>query len=103
MTLEQIFDELPLCYRTGIVEEPVSIYFSIDEIKRTVWLNPQDCRVDKGRTTDAADCVCKTGREFFLKVWNDGYRPGLQDFLSGAIKANKPDVLQLFLTACGKG
>ncbi|MFO7578404.1 MAG: hypothetical protein R6W66_11835 [Pelovirga sp.] len=102
MPLEQIFDELPQCYRTGIVAEPVTIYFSIDDIKRTVRLNPQECRVDKGRTTDDADCVCKTGSEFFLKVWNEGYRPGLKDFLSGAIKANKPDVLQLFLKACGK-
>jgi putative sterol carrier protein len=103
MMIEQIFTTLPQHYQPGIVTEPTSIYFSIDEVKRTVWLNPTECKVDEGRTTDSADCVCKTTEEFFLKVWNDGYRPGLSDFLSGKIKANKPDILQLFLKACGKG
>ena len=102
MGIEQIFADLPGRYQPGIVTEPVSIYFSIDEVKRTVWLDPAGCRVDSGRTTDAADCVCKTSEDFFLRVWNDDYRPGLADFLSGKIKANKPDILQLFLKACGK-
>lgn len=103
MTVETIFAELPNNYHTGMVKEPVSIYFSIDEIKQTVWLNPTECHVDTGRTTDNADCVCKTGADFFLKVWNEGYKPGLKDFISGDIKANKPDILQLFLKAFGKG
>lgn len=103
MTVEAIFAELPKNYQTGMITEPVSIYFSIDDIKRTVWLNPTECRVDSGRTTDHADCVCKTGAVFFLKVWNNGYQPGLKDFLSGDIKANQPDILQLFLKTFGKG
>ena len=102
MTVETIFAELPNNYQTGMIKEPVSIYFSIDEVRRTVWLNPTECRVDSGRTTDNADCVCKTGADFFLKVWNDGYRPGLKDFLNGDIKANKPDIMQLFLKTFGK-
>jgi hypothetical protein len=102
MMIEQIFTDLPQSYQSGIVREPTSIYFSIDEIKRTVWLYPTECKVDQGRTTDAADCVCNTSKEFFLKVWNDDYRPGLSDFLAGNIKANQPDILRLFLKACGK-
>lgn len=102
MTVETIFNELPNNYQPGMIKEPISIYFSIEEVKRTIWLNPTECKVDKDRTTDTADCVCKTSEEFFLKVWNDGYQPRLSDFLSGKIKANKPDILQLFLKACGK-
>lgn len=102
MTVETIFAELPKNYQTGVIKEPVTIYFSINGIKKTVWLNPTECRVDSGRTTDNADCVCKTDTDFFLKVWNDSYRPGLKDFLSGDIKANKPDILQLFLKTFGK-
>lgn len=103
MSVETIFSELPNNYQTGVIKEPVTIYFSIDDIKRTVRLSPTECRVDTGRTTDNADCVCKTGAAFFLQVWNDNYRPGLKDFLSGAIKANQPDILQLFLKAFGRG
>ena len=100
--IEQIFSEIPQSYNSDTVNDPVTIYFSIDEVKKTVQMSSSGCHVDNGRAVDDADCVCKTNAEFFLKVWNEGYKPGLKDFLSGAIKSNKPDILQKFLAACGK-
>ena len=101
--IEQIFSEIPQSYNPEMVSNPATIYFSIDAVKKTVQLTATGCQVDDGRTVDNADCVCKTSAEFFLKVWNDGYKPGLKDFLSGAIKSNNPELLKTFLTACGKG
>ncbi len=100
--LEQIFSEIQNNYNPEAVSNPVSIYFSIDDVKKTVQLNPEGCSVDNGRIVENADCVCKTSTEFFLKVWNEGYNPGMKDFLSGAIKSNNPAILQIFLSACGK-
>jgi putative sterol carrier protein len=101
--IEQIFSEIPQKCQPEPASDPVSIYFSIDDVKKTVQMSSSGCQVDNGRAVDDADCVCKTSAEFFLKVWNEGYKPGLKDFLSGAIKSNKPDVLQKFLAACRKG
>lgn len=101
--IEQIFSEIPESYNPETVSDPVSIYFSIDAIKKTVQLSSTGCQVDDGRTVDNADCVCKTTADFFSNVWNEGYKPGLKDFLSGAIKSNNPELLKTFLAACGKG
>lgn len=101
--LEQIFSSIPELYRPGTVNDPVSIYFSIGDTKKTVMLTPEEFRVEAGKTIENADCVCKTSPDFFLNVWNEGYKPGMKDFLSGAIKSNNPSILQLFLSACGKG
>ncbi len=101
--IEQIFAEIPQNYDSRSVTDPLTIYFSIDAVKKTVQLTPSGCQIDDGRIVDDADCVCKTSTEFFLKVWNEGYQPGLKDFLSGAIKSNNPEVLKTFLTVCGKG
>ncbi len=49
-----------------------------------------------------ADCVCKTSQEFFLKIWDDNYRPGMKDFMTGTIKSNNPGALQEFLSSFGK-
>lgn len=101
--VEQIFSEISQNCHPESSSDPVSIYFSIDDVKKTVMMSSSGCQVDNGRVVDDADCVCKTNTEFFLRVWNEGYKPGLKDFLSGAIKSNNPAILQTFLTACGKG
>ncbi|AMV70854.1 hypothetical protein JCM30471_26620 [Desulfuromonas carbonis] len=101
--VEKIFATLEQHYQPGCVNEPVTFYFSIGAVKRTVFLQKDACRVELGRTVAEADCVCKMEENFFLKIWNDGYRPGLKDFLSGAIKSNDPQRLKLFLAAFGKG
>lgn len=100
--IDIIFASLPDSFVTGVLSEPLVYYFSVGETKKTVRLDSENCVVEDGRTVDEADCVCKTDESFFLSIWNDGYRPGMGDFLSGKIKSNNPTALQLFLKAFGK-
>jgi hypothetical protein len=101
--VEEIFARLGEGFQADKVVRQKVYYFSVDDLKRTVTLAPEGVRVDNGKTVEVADCVCKTSTGFFLKVWHEGYRPGMQDFLSGAIKSNDPFALQEFLAAFGKG
>jgi putative sterol carrier protein len=100
--IEQIFASLADSFKDEVVVKPTSYYFSLGGIKKTVLLSEDGCRVEDGRTVETADCVCKTSEEFFMSIWNEGYRPGMADFLSGKIKTNDPTALQLFLRAFGK-
>ncbi len=100
--VEKVFSELPELFRPESVKAAVSYYFSLGEIKKTVQLSPEKCVVEDGKTVESADCVCKTSTEFFLKIWDDGHRPGLKDFMSGTIKSNNPNELKTFLAAFGK-
>lgn len=98
----RIFASLPDSFVPGVVGEPLVYYFSLGATKKTVRLDDRTCAVEDGRTVAEADCVCKTEEAFFVSIWNEGYRPGLGDFLSGKIKSNNPEALQLFLKAFGK-
>ncbi|MDJ0622297.1 MAG: hypothetical protein QNJ17_05000 [Desulfocapsaceae bacterium] len=100
--LEKIFADLPDQFKAQQVSTTVSYYFSLGDTKKTVKISPNGCTVEDGKTVDNADCVCKTSPEFFSQIWEDGYRPGLKDFMSGTIKSNKPDELKTFLKAFGK-
>lgn len=100
--IEQIFNSLPESFVAGVVNTPTSYYFSLGDSKKTVFVSADGCRVEDGRAVEKADCVCKTSEEFFLKIWQEAYRPGMGDFLSGTIKSNNPGSLQLFLKAFGK-
>lgn len=100
--VEDVFSGLPLLYQSGKVTTPLCYYFSLGDSRKTVKLSPESCLVEEGKTVETADCVCKTSEKFFLKIWQDGYRPGLKDFMSGTIKSNKPDLLKTFLEAFGK-
>lgn len=100
--VDKIFAELSALYQADRAEVPFSYYFSLGEIKKTVRFSADGCSVEDGKTIDNADCVCKTSPEFFLKIWEEGYRPGLKDFMSGTIKSNSPNDLKKFLAAFGK-
>ncbi|MGI9536140.1 MAG: hypothetical protein ACR2PB_03655 [Desulfocapsaceae bacterium] len=100
--IETIFSSLPDSYVPGVVDKPLVFYFSLGDFKKTVVVDGKSCTVENGRTVDNADCVCKTDETFFISIWNEGYRPGMGDFLSGKIKSNNPTALQLFLKAFGK-
>lgn len=100
--VEKIFAGLSQLFKPESVTAAVSFYFSLGEIKKTVQISPEKCIVEDGKTVESADCVCKTSPEFFLKIWDDGYRPGLKDFMSGTIKSNNPNELKTFLAAFGK-
>jgi putative sterol carrier protein len=101
--VEEIFTRLRESFQADKVAKKRIYYFSVDEVKKTVTLSPDGVLVENGKTVENADCVCKTSTEFFLKIWQEGYRPGMADFLSGKIKSNNPYVLQEFLSAFGKG
>ncbi len=100
--LEAIFNRLPESFVGGVFAKPTSFYFSLGDLKKSVQCSADSCVVSDGRTVDNADCVCKTSPEFFLKIWEDNYRPGMKDFMAGTIKSNNPGALQDFLRSFGK-
>lgn len=100
--VESIFNTLPDVFIRGLSGGPKSYYFSVGDVKKTVFLTGESCTVREGRALEDADCVCKTSPEFFLKIWNENYRPGLKDFMKGTIKSNNPEALKHFLQSFGK-
>lgn len=100
--LQAIFNRLPESFVGGVFAKPTSFYFSLGDLKKSVQCSADSCAVSDGRTVDNADCVCKTSPEFFLKIWEENYRPGMKDFMSGTIKSNNPGALQDFLRSFGK-
>ncbi len=99
---EDIFATLRERYQKGVFTVPTTFYFSIDDIRKTMTLDGEGCSIEDGKTVEDADCVCKTSSEMFNRIWNDGYRPGIMDFMGGAIKSNAPQLLQQLLAAFGK-
>lgn len=97
-----IFNTLEGSYKKGLFDVPTSFYFSVDDTRKTVILDSERCTVQDGKPVENADCVCKTSSEMFHKIWNEGYRPGIMDFMGGKIKSNAPQLLQQFLQAFGK-
>lgn len=100
--VEEIFSGLTNSFVQGAVGKPMTFYFSLGDIKKTVKLSPESCEVSDGKVVESADCVCKTSPEFFVRIWDEDYRPGMKDFLSGTIKSNNPNALQDFLRGFGK-
>jgi hypothetical protein len=101
--VEEIFTTLSDHYQADKISAETTYYFSLGTAKKTITLSADSCRVEEGKTIENADCVCKMKDELFLRVWNDGYRPGMMDFVGGAIKSNNPQALAIFLSAFGKG
>lgn len=99
---DEIFKSMQENYQKGVFTVPTTFYFSVDDIKKTVTLDTDSCIIEEGKTVENADCVCKTGAAMFNRIWNEGYRPGIMDFMGGAIKSNAPQLLQQFLVAFGK-
>jgi len=100
--IDELFAALPSQYVPGIIDQPKTYYFSIDDSKKTVRLDKERAVVEDGKTVDNADCVCKTSADFLMGIWRDGKRPGMMDFMSGKIKSNDPAALETFLRCFGK-
>ena len=100
--LDSLFTKLPDSFIAGTFSKPMNFYFSLGETKKTVQCTAESCLVSDGKTVENADCVCKTSQEFFLKIWEENYRPGMKDFMTGTIKSNNPGALQDFLRSFGK-
>jgi hypothetical protein len=99
---EDIFRALQERYKKGVFNVPTTFFFSIGDIRKTLTLDAESCLIEDGKTVEDADCVCKTSVAMFKRIWNDGYRPGIIDFMSGAIKSNAPQLLPQLLVAFGK-
>ncbi|MDU0460049.1 MAG: hypothetical protein RW306_15090 [Geobacteraceae bacterium] len=99
---EEIFKTLQANYKKGIFEETTVFYFSVGDIKKTLTLDSEGCHIRDGKPDTGADCSCSTSVEIFNKIWNEGYRPGIMDFMTGKIKSDAPLMLQQFLLAFGK-
>lgn len=100
--IDELFANSAAQYRNGAFEKKTIFYFSIEDTKKTVVFDRDCCTVIDGKYSEDADCVCKIGKDLFLKIWRDGYKPGIKEFMSGAIKSNDPQLLQKFLAAFGK-
>jgi len=100
--MQEIFSNMRESYQKGVFDVPTTFYFSIDDVKKTLTLDGDGCHIQDGKAVENADCVCKTSAQMFERIWNEGYRPGIMDFMGGAIKSNAPTLLQQFLTAFGK-
>ncbi|MEW6732921.1 MAG: SCP2 sterol-binding domain-containing protein [Acidobacteriota bacterium] len=98
-TIPEIFEGMKKAYKKGAMKEERSYYFSLDDFKYTVKFEKDKIKVEEGKTIDEADCVLKTSPEMFMKIWVDGYKPSMMDFMSGKIKSNNPTLLQDFANA----
>jgi hypothetical protein len=99
---DEIIAEMGPLFRKGVFSKKTSFFFLVDDIAVTVTIDAESYSVELGPATGKADCSCKTSGEMFRKIWYDGYRPGIMDFLGGEIKTDAPFMLPQFLAAFGK-
>ncbi len=95
--LRQLFENMQEHFVPGMLDEETSFYFSLGDgpgEKWTLFIGPEECRVEEGKKTDKADCVLKCSSDFFLKMLVENYTPGVMDFTRGRIKSNAPQLLQ---------
>lgn len=100
--IDAIISEMGSLFRKGVFTDMTSFRFTLDDAAITVTIDAQSYAVERGAATAKADCSCKTGAEMFGRIWYDGYKPGIMDFLGGAIKSDAPLLLPRFLKAFGK-
>ena len=98
MDVPSIFEIMPSRFKKGSAAGPRTFYFSIGEHKYTVHVDPEDCRVEKGKTVDNADVVLKTTPQIFERMVIQGKAPGALDIARGKIKTNDPGGLQALRT-----
>jgi len=100
--LEAIIAEMGSLFRKGVFTEVTSFSFTLDGMAITVTIDAQSYAVEKDAAVERVDCSCRTSADMFSKIWYDGYRPGIMDFLGGAIRCDAPLMLPQFLMAFGK-
>ncbi|MBU5613984.1 hypothetical protein KOL99_13720 [Geomonas sp. Red51] len=97
-----MISEMEAAFREGIFDKETVFRFHLDQDTVTIVVGSAGYRVVKGATPEPVDCECGTSAEMFRKIWYDGYRPGIMDFLGGAIRCNNPLLLPGFLKAFGR-
>lgn len=100
--VDEMIADMAGSFRKGIFSEATTFVFDVDDTTITVTVEPDSYSVVKGKTPEKANCSCKTSGEMFRKIWYDGYKPGVMEFLKGEILCNAPLMLPQFLHAFGK-
>lgn len=100
--IDAIIAEMGSLFRKGVFTGQTTFRFTLDDATITVTLDAESYAVERGSAAGKVDCSCKTSAEMFGKIWHDGYRPGIMDFLSQAVKSDAPLMLPHFLKAFGK-
>ncbi|WP_168210982.1 AMP-binding protein [Persicimonas caeni] len=98
--LSPLFTGLNDKFERNKLTEEVSFYFSLgsnENLKWTIIVNPEDCQIRCGKPQDGrADCVIKTSPDIFKKIVTESYVPSMDEFMSGKIKTNDPQLLMQF-------
>ena len=95
-----LFKELETKFQKGAVAESVSFYFTLGAEPEAKWsciAHPDRVEISMGRPAGGtADCVLKTNPDIFTRIVREGYLPGVDEFVSGAIKSNDVSLLATF-------
>lgn len=100
--IDAIILEMGTLFRKGMFSRKTTYRFLLEDVAITVTVDGESFSAEKGASSCQVDCSCKTSAEMFRKIWYDGYRPGIMDFMGGAIKSDAPMMLPQFLKAFGK-
>jgi hypothetical protein len=100
--IDEMIAEMGPLFRKGTFERKTTFRFTLNEATITVVIDAASYTVQRGETPERPDCSCKTSAEMFRKIWYDGYKPGIMEFLGGEIKSDAPLMLPHFLKAFGK-
>ncbi|MEL6182098.1 MAG: hypothetical protein AAFS10_24265, partial [Myxococcota bacterium] len=101
--IEGLFQTLGAQYQAHQIDTPVMYYFSLGNGaggKWTVEVEPEQCRYWPGKPPHA-DCVVKTSTEIFRKMVVESYVPSMDEFMSGKVKTNNPQLLIRFQSVFG--
>ena len=90
--LKTVFEDLQNRYKTGVIDQSLSFYFSLGEGEGQKWsarLTPESCEVFPGKIENA-DVFLKTSEELFVSMIRGEYKPSMMDFMSKKISSNDP-------------
>ena len=91
-TLKAVFEDLQTRYKAGVLEQPLSFYFSLGDEEGQKWsarMTPETCEIFPGKI-EGADVFLKTSEELFVQLIRGEYKPSMMDFMSKKISSNDP-------------
>lgn len=101
--LAPLFSELSEKFAPNRLTEEVSFYFSLgnaDKLKWNIVVDAERCHIGQGKPAGGkADCVMKTSPDIFKKIVTESYIPSMDEFMSGKVKTNAPQLLAQFQAA----
>jgi len=105
-TLEPIFTELTESFEPETANgSEMSFYFTLGDVSDRKWsviVDGEECRIKQGKPEGGhADCVVKTSPDMFKKIVREGYIPSMDEFMSGDIQTNDPEMLRDFQSFFG--